>query len=166
MEALSSQQLRKLSELMKSGFEEYAATHGDRMRIGSVIDSPEKNTALIRSYGIEFVRILNGQTEWTEELPSLTKDLFILIENGCSKLDIIQLAFACTRGRSDAISDSLASIGLAGPSFDILSQLCELVSDKIEALDNPSGPVHCLSELMPELPDNEDRAHFVERLRG
>jgi hypothetical protein len=64
MGKLSSQQVRKLSELMKSGFEEYAATHGDRMRIGSVTDSPEKNTGLIRSYGIEFVRILDGQTEW------------------------------------------------------------------------------------------------------
>ena len=54
---------------MKSGFEDYAATHGDRMRIGSVTDSPEKNTTLIRGYGIEFVRILDGQTKWTEELP-------------------------------------------------------------------------------------------------
>ena len=166
MGKLSSQQVRELSELMKSGFEEYAATHGDRMRIGSVTDSPEKNTGLIRSYGMEFVRILDGQTEWTEELPLLREDLFILIEKGCPKLDIIQLAFACTRGRSDAISDTLASIGLADPSFDILAQLCELVSDKIEALDNPSGPVHCLSELLPELPDGEDRARLVEKLRS
>ena len=117
---------------MKSGFEDYAGTHGDRMRIGSVTDSPEKNSALIRSYGTEFVRILN-ETEWTE----LTEDLFILIEKGCPKLDIIQLAFACTRGRNLAISDTLASIGLDGPSLDILAQLCEFVSDKIAALGQP-----------------------------
>ena len=145
---------------MKSGFEEYAATHGARMRIGSVTDSPEKNMALIRSYGTEFVRILN-QTEWTE----LRKDLFTLIETGCPKLDIIQLAFACTRGRSLAVSDTLTSIGLAGPSFQILAQLCELVSEKIAALDIAGGPVDSLSELLPELPDNEDRARFVEQLR-
>jgi hypothetical protein len=161
MVPLSSQQVRKLSELMKSGFEEYATTHGDRMRIGSVTDSPEKNSALIRSYGLEFVRILN-ETEWTE----LREDLSILIEKGCPKLDIIQLTFACTRGRSLAISDTLASVGLDGPSFDILAQLCELVSDKIAALDNPSGPVHCLSQLLPELPDDEDRARLVEQLRS
>lgn len=63
MDALSSQQVRKLSELIKSGFEEYATTHGACMRIDSVTDSPEKNTALIRSYGIEFVRNVNGQAE-------------------------------------------------------------------------------------------------------
>jgi hypothetical protein len=166
MGTLSSQQLRKLSEVMKSGFMDYAATHGDRMRIGSVTDSPEKNTALIRSYGLEFVRILDGQTEWTEELPPLREDLFILIEKGCPKLDIIQLTFACTRGRSLTISDTLESIGLGGPSFDILAQLCELVSDKIAALDNPSGPVHCLSQLLPQLPDNADRARLVEQLRS
>ncbi len=166
MEPLSSQQARKLSEVTKSGFEKYAATHGDRMRIGSVTDSPEKNIALIRSYGTEFVRILNGQTEWIEDLPELRKDLFTLVENGCPKLDIIQLAFACTRGRSLAASDSLASIGLAGPSFQILAQLCELVSEKIAALDIAGGPIDSLSELLPELPDNEDRARFVEQLRG
>jgi hypothetical protein len=166
MDAINSQRVRELSEHMKSGFEEYAATHGARMRIGSVTDSPEKNTGSIRSYGMEFVRILDGQTEWKEELPLLREDLFNLIEKGCPKLDIIQLMFACTRGRSDAISDTLASIGLAGPSFDILAQLCELVSDKIQALDNPSGPVHCLSQLLPELPDDEDRARLVEKLRS
>jgi len=136
------------------------------MRIGSVTDSPEKNAALIRSYGIEFVRLLDGQTEWTEELPELREDLFVLIVKGCPKLDVIQLAFACTRGRSLAISDTLASIGLAGPSFDVLGQLCELVSDKIAALDNPVGPFHFLSKLLPELPDDEDRARLVEKLRS
>jgi hypothetical protein len=146
---------------MKSGFEDYAGTHGDRMRIGSVTDSPKKNSELIRSYGTEFARILN-ETEWTE----LREDLFILIEKGCPRLDIIQLAFACTRGRNLAISDTLASLGLDGPSLDILAQLCELVSDKIAALDNPSGPVHCLSQLLPELPDDEDRARLVEQLRS
>jgi hypothetical protein len=160
MVPLSPQQVRKLSELMKSGFEEYAATHGARMRIGSVTDGPEKNTTLIRSYGTEFVRILK-QTEWTE----LREDLFVLTEEGCPKLDIIQLAFACTRGRSLAMSDTLASIGLAGPSFHILARLCEMVSEKIAALDIAGGPVDSLSELLPELPDNEDRARFVEQLR-
>src|SRR5271170_5386923 len=160
MGELSSQQMRKLSELMKSGFEKYAATHGARMRIGAVTDSPEKNTTLIRSYGTEFVRILN-QSEWTE----LREDLLVLIENGCPKLDIIQLAFACTRGRSLVMSDTLASIGLAGPSFYILAQLCELVSKKIAALDIAGGPVDSLSKLLPELPDNEERVRFVEQLR-
>jgi hypothetical protein len=146
---------------MKSGFEGYASTHGDRMRIGAVIDSPEKNTALIRSYGTEFVRILS-QSEWTE----LREDLFVLTENGCPALDIIQLVFACTRGRSLATSDTLASIGLAAPSLDVLAELCRLVSGKIAALDNPNGPIHRLSELLPELPDDEDRATLVEKLRG
>jgi hypothetical protein len=160
MGALSSQQLRKLSEVMKSGFMDYAATHGDRMRVGAATDSPEKNTALIRSYGTEFVRILN-QSEWTE----LREDLFVLTEKGCPAIDIIQLAFACTRGRSLAMSDTLASIGLAGPSFQILAHLCGLVSEKIAALDIAGGPVDSLSELLPELPDNQDRARFVEQLR-
>jgi hypothetical protein len=160
MVALSSQQVRKLSELMKSGFEEYAATHGARMRISSVNDTPEENAALIRGYGMEFIRILN-ESEGTE----LRQDLFVLTEKGCPKLDIIQLAFACTRGRSLAMSDTLASIGLAGPSFHILARLCEMVSEKIAALDIAGGPVDSLSELLPELPDNEDRARFVEQLR-
>lgn len=116
MEERSSQQNRKVSELMKSGFEEYASTHGDRMRIGAVIDSPEKNTVLIRSYGAEFIRILH-EAEWA----GLREDLVVLTEKGCPSLDIIQLAFACTRGRSLAASDTLASIGLAAPSLDILA---------------------------------------------
>jgi hypothetical protein len=160
MRELSSQQVRQLSELMKLGFEEYAATHGDRMRVSAVSDSPEKNTALIRRHGTQFVRILN-ESEWAE----LREDFFVLIQNGCPKLDIIQLAFACTRGRSLAISETLASIGLGGSSFHMLAQLCQLVSEKIAALDIAAGLVDSLSELLPELPDNEDRARFVEQLR-
>lgn len=173
MDALNSQRMRKLSEHMKSGFEDYAATHGARMRIGSVTDSPEKNTALIRSCGTEFVRILDGQTDWQkelptlrEELPMLREDLFNLAEKGCSKLDIIQLSFACTRGRSLAVSDSLKSIGLADPSLQLLRELCKLVSEKIEALNAPEahGPLFFFSRLLPELPDDEDRAEPIADL--
>src|ERR1700741_209757 len=161
MGELSPKQLRKLSEVMKSGFMDYAATHWDRMRIGAVTDSPEKNTALIRSYGTEFVRILN-QSEWTE----LREDLFVLTEKGCPAIDIIQLAFACTRGRSLAISDTLASIEIGGDrSLRLLGKMCEFLSEKIAALDIAGGPVDSLSKLLPELPDNEERVRFVEQLR-
>ena len=122
MRELSPQQKRNVSELMKSGFEGYASTHGDRMRIGAVIDSPEKNTALIRSYGMEFVRILS-QSEWTE----LREDLFFLTEKGCPALDIIQLTFACTRGRSLATSDTLAG------TLDTPEKLTAAVYEKMVA---------------------------------
>jgi len=131
MDALNSQRVRKLSEQMKSGFEDYATTHGARMRIGSVTNSPEENTALILGYGTEFVRIFN-ESKRTE----LREDLFVLTEKGCPKLDIIQLGFACTRGRSLAMSDTLASIGLGGDhSLHLLGKICEVVSEKIAALD-------------------------------
>jgi hypothetical protein len=161
MRELSAQQVRKLSELMKSGFEEYAETHGARMRIGSVTDTPEENAALIRGYGMEFIRILN-ESEGTE----LRQDLFVLTEKGCPKLDIVQLALACTRGRSLAMSDTLASIGIGGDrSLHLLGKICEFLSEKIAALDIAGGPVDSLSKLLPELPDNQDRARFVEQLR-
>jgi hypothetical protein len=161
MGKLSSQQVRKLSKLMKSGFEDYATTHGGRMRIASVTDTPEENAALILGYGIEFVRILN-ESEGTE----LREDLFVLTEKGCPKLDIIQLAFACTRGRSLAMSDTLASIGIGGDhGLHLLGKICEFLSEKIAALDIAGGPVDSLPKLLPELPDNEERVRFVEQLR-
>jgi hypothetical protein len=166
MAALTFQERRKLSALMKSGFEDYAKAYGDRRHVGAVTDSPEKNTALIRSYGAEFVRILDGQTGWQEDLPPLREDLFNLIEKGCPKLDIIEFLFACTRGRTLAVSDTLKSIGLGGPSLQLLSQLCELVSERIAALDmpNPDGPVSLLPQLVPEMPDDENRARLVNDL--
>jgi hypothetical protein len=166
MDALNSERVRKLSEQMKSGFEDYATTHGGRMRIGSVTDSPEKNTALIRSYGMEFVRILKGQTDWVEDLPQLREDLLTLTEKGCPQPDIIQLTLACTRGHSFAVSDTLKSIGLADPSLQLLSELCELVSGKIAALNAPGvhGPLFFFRELLPELPDDKDRAELIADL--
>ena len=167
MEALTSQQVQDLSKLMKSGFEDYAVTYGDRRRVAALTERPEKNTALIRNCGAEFVRILSGKTDWLEELPQLRKDLFDLIERGCPKLDIIDLSFACTRGRSPAISDTLKSIGLADSSLHLLAQLCELVSGKISALNQPDahGPIYFLPQLLPELPDDENRARLVEDLQ-
>lgn len=161
MDGPTSQQVRSLSKLMKSGFEDYAATHAARMRIGSVTDTPEENTALILGYGMEFVRILSE-----DESTELREDFFVLTEKGCPKLDIIQLAFACTRGRSLAMSDTLASIGLGGDhSLHLLGKICEVVSEKIAALDIAGGPVDSISKLLPELPDNEERVRFVEQLR-
>jgi len=135
MAALTSQQLGELSELMKSGFEDYALTYGDRHHVGAVTDSVEKNTSLIGKCGAEFVRILDGKTGWQEDLPQLREDLFNLIQRGCPKLDVIDLSFACTKGRTPSISDTLKSIGLADPSLQVLAQLCKLVSEKISALE-------------------------------
>ncbi len=133
MAALTSQQVRKLSESMKSGFEDFALTYGNRDHVGAVTDSVEKNTSLIRKFGAEFVRMLDGKTGWQEDLPELREDLFNLIQRG-HKLDVIDLSLACTRGRTPSISDTLKSIGLADPSLQVLAQLCKLVSEKISAL--------------------------------
>lgn len=166
MKALTSQQVRKLSESMKSAFEDYAQTYGGLHHIGALTDSAEKNTTLIRKCGAEFVRILDGETDWQEDLPQLREDLFNLIEKGCPKLDLIDLSFACTRGRTRAISDTLKSIGLADPSLRVLAQLCHLVSQKISAL-NMSGthsPVSFLPQMVPEIPHDENRAQLVNDL--
>lgn len=164
MEALTSQQIRKLSESMRSGFEEYASTYGNRHHVGDVTDSAEKNAALIRDCGAEFVRILNAKTDWLEDLPEFREDLFNLIGKGCPKVDIIDLSFACTRGRTHAISDTLKSIGLA--NLGLLAQHCQLVSEKISALNMPGthGPVSFLPQLAPEIRDDEDRARLVNDL--
>jgi hypothetical protein len=165
MEALTSQQLRELSESMKSGFEDFALTYGDRKHVGAVTDSAEKNTSLIRKCGAEFIRILDGKTGWQEDLPQLREDLFNLIQRG-HKLDVIDLSFACTRGRTHSISDTLKSIGLADPSLQVLAQLCKLVSEKIAALELPgaNGVIDSLPQLLPELPDDEDRARLISDL--
>ena len=118
---------------MKSGFEDFALTYGNRDHVGAVTDSVEKNTSLIRKFGAEFVRMLDGKTGWQEDLPELREDLFNLIQRG-HKLDVIDLSLACTRGRTPSISDTLKSIGLADPSLQVLAQLCKLVSEKISAL--------------------------------
>lgn len=166
MEALTSQQLRELSESMKSGFEDFALNYGNRDHVGAVTDSAEKNTTLIRKCGAEFVRILDGKTGWQEDLPQLREDLFNLIQRGCPKLDVIDLSFACTRGRTPSISDTLKSIGLADPSLQVLAQLCKLVSEKISALELPgaNGVIDSLPQLLPELPDDEDRARLISDL--
>lgn len=170
MEALTSQQVRKLSESMKSGFEDYALTYGNRHHVGAVTHSAEKNTSLIRKCGSEFVRILDGKTGRQEDLPQLLpqlrEDLFNLIQRGCNKLDVIDLSFACTRGRTHSISDTLKSIGLADPSLRVLAQLCKLVSEKISALNLPGtkGVIYFLPQLLPELPDDENRARLISDL--
>jgi hypothetical protein len=151
---------------MKSGFEDYALTYGNRHHVGAVTDSAEKNTNLIRKCGAEFVRILDGKTGSQEDLPQLREDLFDLIQRGCHELDVIDLSFACTRGRTHSISDTLKSIGLADPSLQVLAQLCKVVSEKISALNMPGtkGPIHFLPQLLPELPDDENRARAINDL--
>lgn len=150
---------------MKSGFEDFALTYGDREHVGAVTDSAEKNTSLIRKCGAEFIRILDGKTGWQEDLPQLREDLFNLIQRG-HKLDVIDLSFACTRGRTPSISDTLKSIGLADPSLQVLAQLCKLVSEKISALElqGANGVINSLPQLLPELPDDEDRARLISDL--
>ncbi|MGB9237065.1 MAG: hypothetical protein WCC04_21870 [Terriglobales bacterium] len=166
MAALTSQQLRKLSDSMKSGFEDYALTYGNRHHVGTVTNSAEKNTSVIRKCGTEFVRILDGKTGWQDDLPLLRQDLFDLIQRGCHEIDVIDLSFACTRGRTHSISDTLKSIGLADPSLQVLAQLCKLVSEKISALDLPGakGVIYFLPQLLPELPDDENRARIIRDL--
>jgi DNA-binding transcriptional ArsR family regulator len=151
---------------MKSGFEDYAQTHGGLHHVGALTDSAEKNTTLIRKCGVEFVRILDGEPDWLEDLPKLREDLFNLIEKGCPKLDLIDLSFACTRGRTHAISDTLKSIGLADPPLQVLAQLCEFLSEKISALNlsGAKGVIHFLPQLLPELPDDENRARIIRDL--
>jgi len=151
---------------MKSGFEDYALTYGNRHHVGAVTDSAEKTTSLIRKCGAEFVRILDGKTGWQEDLPQLREDLFNLIQRGCHELDVIDLSFACTRGRTHSISDTLKSIGLADPSLQVLAQLCKLVSEKISALNLPGtkGVIYFLPQLLPELPDDENRARLISDL--
>lgn len=150
---------------MKSGFEKYALTYGGLHRVGNVTDSAEKNTALIRKCGAEFTRILDGKTDWLEDLPELKEDLFNLIEKGCPTMDIIDLSFACTRGRSRSISDTLESVGLAYPSLQLLAQLCKIVSEKISALNmSGTGVIEWLPRMVPEIPDDEDRARLVNDL--
>jgi len=151
---------------MKSGFEDYAMTYGNRHHVGAVTDSAEKTTSLIRKCGAEFVRILDGKTGWQEDLPQLREDLFDLIQRGCHELDVIDLSFACTRGRTHSISDTLKSIGLADPSLQVLAQLCKLVSEKISALNLPGtkGVIYFLPQLLPELPDDENRARLISDL--
>jgi hypothetical protein len=150
---------------MKSGFEDYALIYGNRRHVGAVTDSAEKNKSLIRKCGTEFVRILDGKTGWQEDLPQLREDLFNLIQRGHT-LDVIDLSFACTRGRTHSISDTLKSIGLADPSLQVLAQLCKLISEKISVLDLPGakGVIYFLPELLPELPDDEKRARLISDL--
>jgi hypothetical protein len=165
MEALAPQQMRKLSKSMKSGFEDYAQTYGGLHHVGALTDSAEKNTTLIRKCGVEFVRILDAKTDWQEDLPKLKEDLFNLIEKGCPKLDLIDLSFACTRGRTHTISDTLKSIGLADPSLQVLAQHCKIVSERISALNLPGakGLIHFLPQLLP-LPEDENRARIIRDL--
>lgn len=92
--------------------------------------------------------------------------MFNLIQRGCNKLDVIDLSFACTRGRTQSISDILKSIGLADPSLQVLAQLCKLVSEKLSALNLPGtkGVIYFLPQLLPELPDDENRARLISDL--
>ena len=166
MTELTSQEVRKVSEFMRSGFENYALTYGNLHHVGAVTDSAEKNTNLIRKCGTEFMRILDRKTSWQEDLPQLREDLFTLMQRGCPKLDVIDLSFACTRGRTHSTSDTLKSIGLADPSLQVLARVCKVVSEKISALNMPGakGVIHFLPQLLPELPDDENRARLINDL--
>jgi hypothetical protein len=168
MVGCTSQQKRQLSKWVESGFSHYAEILGDRKLVGALTDTPEQNRELIRSYGKEFVRVLEGKTDWGDDLPQLQADLFNLIERGCPVEDIIDLMFACTRGRSLALSDTLEVIGLSDPSLHLLRLTCHFISEKISALNMPQvpGPLFFLQQLLPELSD-EDRNKFradIQRL--
>jgi hypothetical protein len=169
MEGLTSQQRTTVLKLMASGFKNYAEKYGDRRHVGPLTDSEGENRLLILSCGAEFGAILARRSDWPAELPDLPvlrEDLFHLIEGGCPVLDIIDLMFACTQGRTPAIPDRLESIGLQGPSLQLLRQLCLLVSEKISALNRSgAGPLSFLSELLPELPADEQRGRLEEDLQ-
>jgi hypothetical protein len=156
MVGLTSQQKRRLLEVVASGFKNYAEKYGDRRLVGALTDSEEENRLMILSCGAEFGAILEGRSDSFEDLPRLRSDLFQLVERGCPLLDIIDLMFACTKGRSPAIADRLESIGLQEPSLGLLRQICQLVSEKISALNRSgAGPLSFLSELLPELPEGD-----------
>jgi hypothetical protein len=168
MTGCAPKQIQTLPTRMSAAFKQYADTFGDRVRVGALTDIPDQNRALILSCGQEFVRILEGKTkDWESELPQLRADLIGLLESGCPPLDIIDFMFACTRGRSDGISDSLEAIGLKGdPSLNLLRMICHLVSAKISALNTPHvpGPLFFLPQLLPELSE-EDRARLTDDLK-
>lgn len=168
MTGCTPKQVQALSTRMSAAFKQYADTFGDRVHIGALTDTPEQNRALILGYGQEFVRIVEGETkDWEGELPQLRVDLVGLLERGCTPLDIIDFMFACTKGRSDSVSDSLKSIGLRGdPSLNLLRAICHLVSAKISALNTPHvpGPLFFLPQLAPELSE-EDRARLADDLK-
>ena len=167
MAGLTIPQKRRLLELAASGFKNYADKYGDRRHVWAVTDSEDENRHLILTYGEKFGIILHGRSDWLAELPDLQEDLFNLIERGCPVLDIIDLMFACTKGRSPAIPDRLESIGLREPSLRLLRQICQLASEKISALNQSgAGPLSFLSELLPEL-NEEDQTrldHDIRRL--
>lgn len=165
MTGLTFPQRRRLSEAVAAGFKSYAEKYGDRRHVGALTDSEDENRHLVLRCGAEFGVILNGPVESFEDLPRLGEDLFNLIERGCPVLDIIDLMFACTTGRSPAIPDSLESIGLQEPSLGLLRQICQLVSEKISDLNQSgAGPIAFLSELLPESSE-EDRTRLEHDLR-
>jgi hypothetical protein len=151
MKGLTYPQKQRLSEVVAAGFKTYAEKYGDRRHVGALTDSDDENRKIILSCGAKFGVILDGGTDWLADLPDLQGDFFNLIERGCPVLDIIDLMFACTTGRSPAIPDSLESIGLQEPSLGLLRQICQLVSEKISDLNRSgAGPIAFLSELLPE----------------
>jgi hypothetical protein len=166
MTGCTPKQKQALLIAMSAAFKQYADTFGDRVRVGALTDTPEQNRALILRCGQEFVSILNGKIEGLSELPQLQADLVALLERGCPALDIIDLMFACTRGRNSGVSDTLEAIGLSDPSLDVLRQLCHLVSAKISALNTPKvpGPLFLLPQLLPELSE-EDRVRLTDDLK-
>jgi hypothetical protein len=166
MAGLSSEQKRKLLELMASNFKNYSLVVGGRKHVGALTDSLEQNRTLIESYGAEFGRILDGQTDWLEDLLQLQEDLFALIERGCPPLDIIDLMLACTSGRSPAFADSLGSVGLNDPTLHALKIACHWVAENITALNTPPipGPLTFLSRILPELAE-EDHARLMNDIQ-
>jgi hypothetical protein len=167
MTGLTSPQRRRLSEVVAEGFKRYTEKYGDRRHVGALTDSEDENRNLILSCGAKFGVILHGRSDWLADLPDLQEDLFNLIEGGCPILDIIDLMFACTKGRSLAIPDRLEEIGLQEPSLGLLRQICQLASEKISALNQSgAGPLSFLSELVPDLAE-DDRVrleHDIQRL--
>jgi hypothetical protein len=153
-------------KIVRDGFEDYAAA--DLRPISAPPPSHQENRALIAGCGAEFLRLLDGQTDYQEDLAQLKEDLFRLIEEGCPPLDIIDLMFVCTRGWSATIPDKLKSVGLDAPVLVVLKDVCRWTADTISKLSLPSipGPLFFLPHSLPELSE-EDRAELrlqIQRL--
>ncbi len=166
MADITREERLRLLDLTAKGFKTYADKYGDRRHVGTLTDSEGENRLLISRCGTEFADILAGRSDFGD-FPLLSSDLFKLIERGCPLLDIIDLMFSCTKGRTLTISDRLDSIGLRESSLHILRDICQLASQTILALNgSTAGPLSFLSQSLPELSeeDRERVAHDLRRL--
>jgi len=157
MKALTSQQKRKLAELMATGFEDYAVKAPCGRHVGALTDSTEENRALISKYGKEFCRILDTRLDALDCVATLQRDLFNLIKQGCPLRDIIDLTFACTTGRGIAISDSLESVGFDDSNLNIVKLACFWLEKEITKLNAPQvpGPLFFLEKSLPGSTEEE-----------